>query len=59
MNRLYCRLAAGVAVFLSLAGASQAQVSSVSEAGWTGLLGQKRDGWVADFKAQALWPDKL
>ncbi len=59
MNRLYCRLAVGIAVLFSLAGACQAQVSSVTEADWTGWLGPKRDGWVPGFKAPTRWPDKL
>ncbi|MFP6739915.1 MAG: PQQ-binding-like beta-propeller repeat protein, partial [Planctomycetota bacterium] len=59
MNRLYCRLAVVIAVLFSLAGASQAQVSRVAEADWTGWLGPKRDGWVSGFKAPARWPEKL
>ena len=59
MNRLYCRLAAAVAVLFSLAGAGQAQVSSVTEVDWPGWLGPKRDGWVEGFQAPENWPRKL
>ena len=33
--------------------------NSVAEESWTGWLGPKRDGWVANFKAPKEWPAKL